>query len=217
MLDACISTKMHPPSRKRTRPLIFLSRRPAKGAFSSSTHLDFSFFASYDSCEKRTAAGILFFGSPDRQLGKGPMMKLVTCLCTFVFAFALADICFAADEVWCPDTIKVDQRAIPPSPEWVVSYNSLPHRLEMVTFFSGPPKGNASLVYDEKSKIKGGWTGTWGFPRDASGYWIQCSYRGTLAELSRRLPDWVNVCRVTYDDGSRFPSGLPVILKIECR
>lgn len=144
-------------------------------------------------------------------------MKLGTCLCTFVFALVLAGICFAADEVWCPDTIKVDQKAIPPSPEWGVSYNSLPPQLEMVTFFSGPPQENASLVYDEKSKTKGGWVGTWTFPRDAGGYWIRCSYSGTRAELSRRLPDSVSVCRVTYDNGSHFPSGLPVIRKIECR
>jgi hypothetical protein len=144
-------------------------------------------------------------------------MKLVTCLCTFVFALVLAGTCFAADEVWCPDTIKVDQKAIPPSPEWSVSYNSLPHQLEMVTFFSGPPQEKGSLVYDEKSKVKGGWVGTWNFPRDAGGYWIQCSYRGTRAELSRPLPNSVSICRVTYDDGSRFPSGLPVIRKIECR
>jgi len=144
-------------------------------------------------------------------------MKLGSWLCTFVFALTLAGISFAADGAWCPDTIKVDQKAIPPSPEWSVSYNSLPHQLETVTFFSGPPQENASLVYDEKSKTKGGWVGTWSFPREAGGYWIRCSYEGTRAELSKRLPDSVSVCRVTYNDGSLFPSGLPVIRKIECR
>jgi hypothetical protein len=150
-------------------------------------------------------------------LGIEPAMKFGTCLCAFIFALVLAGICYAADEVWCPDTIKVDQKAIPPSPEWSVSYNSLPHQLEMVTFFSGPPQENASLVYDEKSKTKGGWVGTWNFPRDTGSYWIQCSYRGTRAELSKRLPDSVSVCRVVYDDSSRFSSGLPGIRKIECR
>ncbi len=87
----------------------------------------------------------------------------------------------------------------------------------MVTFFSGPPAEKASLVYDKKSKVKGGWVGTWDFPKDERGYWIQCSYEGTRAELSRRLPDSVSVCRVTYDQGSHFASGLPVIRKIECR
>ena len=144
-------------------------------------------------------------------------MKRGICVCTLMLTLALAGMCLAADEVSCPDTIKVDQKAIPPSPEWDVSYSALFHQLEMVTFFSGPPQENASLVYDEKSKTKGGWVGTWNFPRDAGSYWIRCSYRGTRAELSRRLPDSVSVCRVTYDNGSHFPSGLPVIRKIECQ
>jgi len=144
-------------------------------------------------------------------------MKSCTCLSMFIFAFVLASLCSAGDKVWCPDTIKVEQKAIPPSPEWSISYNSLPHQLEMVTFFSGPPQENASLVFDEKSKIKGGWAITWNFPRDSGGYWLRCSYEGTRAELSRRLPDSVSTCQITYDDGSRFASGLPVIQKIECR
>ena len=148
---------------------------------------------------------------------KGPVMKPVKCLCAFVFALALAGICFAADGVKCPDTIKVDQKAMSPSPEWKVSYSSQPNQLEMVTFFSGPPEEQASLVYDKKSKTKGGWIGTWNFPKDSRGYWIQCSYGGTKAELSRRLPDSVSVCRVTYDEGLHSGSGLPAILKIECR
>ncbi len=144
-------------------------------------------------------------------------MKPGIYLCMFVFALVLTGMCSAEDKVWCPDTIQVDQKAISPAPEWSVSYRSLPHQLEMATFFSGLPQGNASLVYDAKSKIKGGWVGTWKFPRDPGGYWIRCSYGGTRAELSRRLPDSVSACRVTYDDDSRFPSGLPVIRKIECR
>ena len=144
-------------------------------------------------------------------------MKLCACLCLFVFALALAGICFAAEETWCPDAIKADQKVVSPSPEWTVSYSSLPQRLEMVTFFSGPPEEQASLVYDKKSKTKGGWIGTWNFPKDSSGYWIQCSYAGTRAELSRRLPDSVSVCRVTYDEGLHSVSGLPAIRKIECR
>ena len=144
-------------------------------------------------------------------------MKSGTCLCAFVFALALTGVCLAVDEAGCPATIKVDQKAIPTSPEWAVSYSSLPYQLEMVTFFSGPPQENASLVYDKKSKTRGGWIGTWSFPKGSSGYWIQCSYGGTRAELSRRLPDSVSVCRVTYDYGSSYPSGLPVVRKIECR
>ncbi len=134
-----------------------------------------------------------------------------------MIAVLLTGICLAADETWCPGAIEVDQKAVPPSPEWGVSYSSQPHQLEMVTFFSGAPEENASLVYDKKTKTRGGWVGTWNFPKDDRGYWMRCSYAGTRAELSRRLPDSISVCRVTYDDGSRFASGLPVIRKVECR
>jgi hypothetical protein len=144
-------------------------------------------------------------------------MKRGICVCTLMLTLALAGLCLAADEVSCPDTIKVDQKAIPPSPEWDVSYSALSHQLEMVTFFSGHPRDNASLVYDKRSKTKSGWVGTWIFPKDADSYWIRCSYTGTRAELFRRLPNSVSVCRVTYDERPHFPSGLPVIRKIECR
>ncbi len=144
-------------------------------------------------------------------------MKISSYLCAFAFALVSTGVCFAADEVWCPVTIKVDQKAEPPSSEWSVSYSSLPHQLEMVTFFSGRPEENASLVYDKRSKTKGGWIGTWNFPKDDRGYWMRCSYEGTSAELSRRIPDSISICRVTYDEGSHYASGLPVIRKIECR
>ena len=144
-------------------------------------------------------------------------MKPITCLCVIVFALAFASPGFAAEVSWCPDSIKVDQKAASPSPEWKVSYSSQTSQLEMVTFFSGPPEEQASLVYDRKSKTKGGWTGTWNLPKDSSGYWIQCSYAGTRAELSRRLPDSVSLCRVTYDEGLHSVAGLPAIRKIECR
>ena len=142
-------------------------------------------------------------------------MKLGSWL--YIFVLLSSGISFASDEIKCPETIKVDQKAISPSPEWTVSYSSQPHQLEMVTFFSGPPQEMASLVYDKKSKTKGGWTGTWNFPKDGGGYWMQCSYAGTRAELSKRLPESVRVCRVTYDEGLHSMSGLPAIRKIECR
>ncbi len=143
-------------------------------------------------------------------------MKRGRYLLASVFAIGLAGICLAADEVKCPPSIKVEQKAISPSQEWNVSYNPLPADLEMVTFFSGPPEENASLVYDKKTKVKGGWVGTWKFPKDPAGYWLRCSYRGTQAELSRRLPDSISACRVTYDETMHSAAGLPVIRKMEC-
>jgi hypothetical protein len=165
--------------------------------------------------KKESTSSNIIFGSA--HIVESSVMKTGACLMMFVFAFALAGLCSAVDNALCPDMIRVEQRAISPSPEWSITYNPAPHQLEMVTFLSGPPQENASLVYDEKSEVKGGWVGTWKFPRDPRGYWIRCSYEGTRAELSRRLPDSVSVCRVIYTEGMYFPSGLPVIKKIECR
>lgn len=148
---------------------------------------------------------------------KGSVMRCRIFVCMFVFTVVLTGSCLAADETFCPRTIKVEQKAISPSQEWKISYDPFPNQLEMVTFFSGPPEEEASLVYDKKTKIKGGWIGTWNFPKDPAGYWILCSYQGTRAELSRRLPDSVSVCRVTYDEGVHSVSGFPAIRKIECR
>jgi hypothetical protein len=144
-------------------------------------------------------------------------MKCGVFVCMLVFAVASIGPCFAADETWCPGTIKVEQKAESPSKEWRLSYSSSPNDLEMVTFFSGPPEENASLVYDQRSKAAGGWVGLWEFTKGPAGYWIRCSYGGTRAELSRRLPDWVNSCRITYDESMHSASGLPGIRNIECR
>jgi hypothetical protein len=143
-------------------------------------------------------------------------MKLTLYLCVFVSAALLTGGWCAAGDTGCPLTVKVEQKAVSPSREWRVSYSFLPHRLEMVTFFSGPPEENVSLVYDERSKVRGGWVGTWNLPHDTRGYWIRCSYEGTSVELSRRLPDTVGSCRVTYEEGLHTSSGMPVIRKIEC-
>jgi hypothetical protein len=103
---------------------------------------------------------------------------------------------FAADSL-CPETVNTKQAGAPPAPEWSVSYSTAPNRLEMVTFYSGPPKDEASLVYDAFVNSKDSSLATWKFPRDARGYWVKCSYRGTTLELSKPLASSVSSCRVT--------------------
>ncbi len=143
-------------------------------------------------------------------------MKSFLYINAILLVIALTGTSIASDKVSCPETIKVEQKAISQSSKWSISYDPSPHRLEMVTFFNGPPSEMASLIYDQRSKIKGGWVGTWKFPKDERGYWIRCSYSQTSAELSRSIPDSVTICRVTYDETSHSTSGLPAIRKIEC-
>ena len=123
----------------------------------------------------------------------------------------------SAADLLCPDAVSVKQTGAPPAPEWSVSYSAAPTALEMVTFYSGPPKEEASLVYDDLVRGKEGSTATWKFPKDPRGYWIKCSYRGTTVELSKTLPPTVSTCRVTYDRQTTSASGLPAIKRIACQ
>jgi hypothetical protein len=48
----------------------------------------------------------------------------------------------------CPETVSVQQTGVRPPTGWSLSYSTTPNQLERVTFYSGPPKDEASLVYD---------------------------------------------------------------------
>jgi len=122
----------------------------------------------------------------------------------------------AADSL-CPETVSVKQTGVPPSSEWSLSYSTTPIQLERVTFYSGPPKDEASLVYDAWVNAEDSSTATWKLPKDPRGYWIKCSYRGTTLELSKTLSPTVSSCRVTYDRQTSSSAGLPVIKRIACQ
>ena len=98
-----------------------------------------------------------------------------------------------------------------------MTYSPAPSQLEMVTFFSGPPKDEASLVYDELAHAKDVTIATWKFAKDPRGYWIKCSYRNTTLELSKALPSTVKSCHVTYSRDAHTPAGLPVIERNFCK
>ncbi len=123
----------------------------------------------------------------------------------------------AADSlVDCPRTITVEQKPMAPPAGWSAGDDGLPHRLAGVTFFDGPPKELASLVYDDSASAGKEWAGIWHFEPNPRGFWIACSYSGTSVVLSRRRPAEVKVCRVSYEKEEREgPVG--DIRKIDCR
>jgi hypothetical protein len=134
-----------------------------------------------------------------------------------VAATLLTALPASASDSLCPDAVSVKQTGVSPAPEWSMSYSTTPSGLEMVTFYSGPPQDKASLVYDDLVGAKDSSTATWTFPKDARGYWVKCSYRGTTLELSKALPPTLSSCRVTYDRQGVAPSGLPAIKRITCQ
>jgi len=142
-------------------------------------------------------------------------MHTLTLFLAAAATFSAALPACATDSL-CPDAVSVKQTGAAPAPEWSVSYSAWPNRLQMVTFYSGPPKDEASLVYDDFVKAKDSSTATWKLPKDARGYWVKCSYLGTTLELSKALPSTVSSCRVLYDREASSPSSLPAIKHIAC-
>src|SRR5687768_2547832 len=112
-------------------------------------------------------------------------------------------------ESLCPATVSVEQRVAAAPDGWEASLSGAKSQLAMVTFFDGPPAERASLKYDSEEKRKGDWIGTWNLAPSSRGYWIQCAYDSTTAVLSRRLPDGVTACKVTYERRVHVTSGLP--------
>ena len=129
----------------------------------------------------------------------------------------LPAIASAADEVICPDSVKVQQSAAAPASGWIVSHRDTASRLEMITFFNGAPAERASLVYDTWLEAKDTVTATWSFPKDARGYWVSCSYEATTVELSRPLPATLATCQVIYERQAAGARGLPAIRSVACR
>lgn len=141
-----------------------------------------------------------------------------------LLAFSLAGVATliavvpaSASDTLCPDVVKVQQTGAAPAPEWTVSYSTLPNRIEMVTFYSGPPQDRASLVYDDWVNANDASHATWKFPKDPRGYWVECAYRGTTLQLSKALPPTVSSCRVTYDRQAASAAGLPSIKSVACQ
>jgi hypothetical protein len=122
----------------------------------------------------------------------------------------------AGSLVDCPPALTLKQEAVAPPAGWSASDDGQRHRLAGVTFFDGPPKELASLVYDDSASAGGEWTGIWHFGPNPRGFWIACSYSGTSVVLSRPVPKEVKVCRVRYEREKR---GGPVgdLRGIDCR
>lgn len=117
----------------------------------------------------------------------------------------------------CPGTVSVEQHVAAAPDGWEASLSGAKAQLAMVTFFDGPPAERASLKYDSEEKRKGDWVGTWNFAPNSRGYWIQCAYDSTTVVLSRRLPESVTACKVTYERKVHVTSGLPVVRHVACK
>ncbi|HKN14623.1 MAG TPA: STY0301 family protein [Candidatus Binatus sp.] len=143
-------------------------------------------------------------------------MKRLTFI-LIAFACSIAPMHFAQAESACPATIAVEQKASAPAPDWTVTYSGYQTAIVGVTIFDGPPAEQASLVPDNEKTSGDNIIQTWQLAKSARGYWLQCNYANTTAQISRRLPAEVTRCDVIYDHNLRFGGGGNVVKSVNCK
>ncbi|MGH8632766.1 MAG: STY0301 family protein [Burkholderiales bacterium] len=117
----------------------------------------------------------------------------------------------------CPQKIDVEQRVAALPEGWEAGQATGTVVLVSVAFFDGPPAKQAALKYDSEDRQKRDRVAFWNLPPGARGYWISCGYANTTAVISRRLPDSIRNCAVTYEPRKRGAAGPPAIKNITCR
>ncbi|MGA7872632.1 MAG: STY0301 family protein [Candidatus Binatus sp.] len=143
-------------------------------------------------------------------------MKRIT-LGLIAFACAIAAPQLARAESACPPELTVEQKAAAPASDWAVTYSGYQTAVAGVTIFDGPPSAQASLVPDDEKTIGDNIIQTWQLAKSDRGYWLQCNYANTTAQISRRLPASVTRCDVVYDHNLRFGSGGNVVKSVNCK
>lgn len=117
----------------------------------------------------------------------------------------------------CPPKIEVEHRVTAVPDGWETARATAAASLASVTFFDGPPTERASLKYDSEDRQKRDQVAIWNLSPSARGYWISCGYENTTAVVSRRLPENIRSCTVTYERRKRGKAGLPAIKSITCK
>jgi hypothetical protein len=148
---------------------------------------------------------------------KPKTLNLITILLIAnICAIAASHIAQAAESA-CPQTIAVAQSASAPAPDWTVTYSGYETAVAGVTIFDGPPAQQASLVPDNEKTSGDDVIQTWQLAKSDRGYWLQCNYANTTAQIVRRLPAGVSRCDVTYDHNVRFGGGGNVVKDVTCK
>jgi hypothetical protein len=117
----------------------------------------------------------------------------------------------------CPREIEVEQRVGVVPEGWNAAQTTATVALASVTFFDGPPSEKASLKFDSEDLQKRDRVASWNLPPNVRDYWISCGYQNTTAVISRRLPENIRSCAVTYDRRKRGAAGLQAIKDISCK
>jgi hypothetical protein len=114
-----------------------------------------------------------------------------------LLAFAIVAPKVACGQATCPPEITVEQKASAPDSNWTVTYSGYKTAVAGVTIFDGPPAEQASLVPDTDKTTESTVIQTWRLLKSNRGYWLQCQYANTTAQIYQRLPANVSRCDVT--------------------
>ena len=136
-----------------------------------------------------------------------------TALNLIAFACAIAAPQVACAQATCPPTLAVEQKASAPDPNWTVTFSGYSTAIAGVTIFEGPPAEQASLMPDSEQTTDAMVFQTWKLAKSDRGYWLQCEYANTTAQISRRLPVNVSRCEVAYERNVRFGGGGRCVVK----
>lgn len=99
----------------------------------------------------------------------------------------------------CPSTLQTHQTASAPK-SWTVLESVTPSALEGVSFFSGNPGEQASLVPDETHDTATRSTDRWKFVRSpGEQIWLGCSYRNTNVVLAQRVSGDLHECAAEFE------------------
>lgn len=129
--------------------------------------------------------------------------------------FLAADFCLAADEIVCPDKVRLESAQVMAAdvPEGYLPFvsDSL-IRLSGPSIFDGPVEDGAALkpVFSPRPGIlKWEFEGAYEY-----GKWVSCDYGDGIARLVKRLPDAITSCTATV--GRARPHNTTTV-KFECR
>jgi len=148
---------------------------------------------------------------------KGCELKRIT-LSLIALACAIVAPHLACAQQTCPPTLKVEQKAVSPGADWSVTYSGYDTALAGVTVFDGPPANQASLAPDREHMTHDAVFQTWKLAKNATGYWLECEYANTTAQISRRLPPSVSRCDVVYERNVRSGGeGRRVVKSLSCK
>ncbi|HEV8260673.1 MAG TPA: STY0301 family protein [Burkholderiales bacterium] len=137
-------------------------------------------------------------------------MRLITT------ALLLALAIPAQAEVACPDSLEVQQRAVPPSEDWTAIYSDPPLRLTGVTIFNGPPSQNRKVKPFSTRSTQGELRIVWRLPESPRNFHLLCTYERTSANLVTVLPPGVTSCSAVYDRHVSYGRGGYAVKRMVC-